>query len=101
MASTRLPGGELLSLGPVTAEWNSIPYDAEAKRTEDEKFAGHFDQRGRFLPAAAGPNPAREFTGDNVGNLTVVAQARDGDRAVEGRSHLIVTVQRWNTPPIY
>jgi quinohemoprotein amine dehydrogenase len=101
MASTRLPGGELLSLGPVTAEWSSIPFDAEAKRTEDEKFAGHFDQRGRFLPAGAGPNPAREFTGDNVGNLTVVAQARDGDRAVEGRSHLIVTVQRWNTPPIY
>ena len=101
MASTRLPGGELLALGPVTAEWTSMPFDAEAKRTEDEKFAGHFDLRGRFLPGAAGPNPAREFSGDNVGNLTVVAHAADGSRTVEGRGHLVVTVQRWNTPPIY
>jgi hypothetical protein len=31
----------------------------------------------------------------------VVAQAQDGGHAVEGRGHLIVTVQRWNTPPIY
>jgi hypothetical protein len=26
---------------------------------------------------------------------------RDGEQALEGRAHLIVTVQRWNTPPIY
>jgi len=26
---------------------------------------------------------------------------KDGTREVAGRSHLIVTVQRWNTPPIY
>jgi quinohemoprotein amine dehydrogenase len=101
MASTRLPSGELLALGPVAAQWSSIPFDAEAKRTEDEKFAGHFDNRGCFSPSSAGPNPAREFSGDNVGNLTVVARARDGDRSVEGRAHLVVTVQRWNTPPIY
>ena len=101
MASTRLPGGELLPLGPVAAEWTSAPFDAEAKRTEDEKFAGHFDKRGRFLPGGAGPNTAREYSGDNVGNLAVVAKAQDGERAVEGHGHLIVTVQRWNTPPIY
>jgi quinohemoprotein amine dehydrogenase len=101
IGSTRLPGGEILSLGPVTADWTSSPFDAEAKRTEDEKFAGHFDQRGRFLPSAAGPNPAREFSGDNVGNLTVLAHVQDGNRQVEGRAHLVVTVQRWITPPIY
>jgi quinohemoprotein amine dehydrogenase len=101
MAATRLPGGELLPLGPVAAEWTSAPFDAEAKRTEDQKFAGHFDKRGRFLPGGAGPNTAREYSGDNVGNLAVVAKAQDGDRAVEGHGHLIVTVQRWNTPPIY
>ena len=101
IASTRLPGGELLKLGPVTAEWISMPFDAEAKRTEDEKYAGHFDMRGRFLPNAAGPNPAREFSGDNVGNLTVAARVIDGNRTVEGRGHLVVTVQRWITPPIY
>ena len=101
MASTRLPSGELLALGPVTAEWSSIPFDAEAKRTEDDKFAGHFDGRGCFSPSSAGPNPAREYSGDNVGNLTVLAHARDGEHVVEGRAHLVVTVQRWNTPPIY
>ncbi|MFI4896068.1 MAG: quinohemoprotein amine dehydrogenase subunit alpha, partial [Steroidobacterales bacterium] len=101
IAATRLPNGELLALGPVTADWSSAPFDAEAKRTEDEKFAGHFDKRGRFLPGGAGPNAQREYSGDNVGNLAVIAQARDGDHAVEGRGHLIVTVQRWNTPPIY
>jgi quinohemoprotein amine dehydrogenase len=101
IASTRLQGGELLALGPVSAEWSSAPFDAEAKRTEDEKFAGHFDKRGCFLPGGAGPNTAREYSGDNVGNLAVVAKALDGDRAVEGHGHLIVTVQRWNTPPIY
>ena len=101
LASTRLPGGEVLPLGPVAAQWTAVPYDAEAKRTEDEKFAGHFDQSGRFVPAGAGPNPAREYSGNNVGNLTVIAQAPDGTPAVEGKAHLIVTVQRWNTPPIY
>jgi quinohemoprotein amine dehydrogenase len=101
IASTRLADGTLLSLGPVPAEWSSIPFDADAKRTEDEKYAGHFDARGRFLPSAAGPNPAREFSGDNVGNLTVVARAADGNRSIDGRGHLVVTVQRWITPPIY
>ncbi len=101
MAATRLPGGEMLSLGPVMAEWTSIPFNAEAKRAEDEKFAGHFDPRGRFLPNSAGPNLARQFSGNNVGNLTVLARVEDGSRSVEGRGHLVVTVQRWNTPPIY
>ena len=101
IASTRLPGGQLLALGPVTAEWRSVPFNAEAKRTEDDKYAGHFDARGAFLPSAAGPNPAREFSGDNVGNLTVLARVEDGNRAVDGHGHLIVTVQRWVTPPIY
>lgn len=101
LAFTRLAGGELLPLGPIDSAWSTKPFDAEAARTEDQKYAGYIDRRGRFLPGPAGPNPQREFSGDNVGNLTVVAEARDGDRVVTGRSHLIVTVQRWNSPPIY
>ena len=101
VAATRLPGGELLSLGPVAADWATAPFDDEAKRTADDKFAGSIAANGRFLPAGAGPNPAREFSGDNVGNLAVVARLRDGGRELEARGHLIVTVQRWNTPPIY
>jgi quinohemoprotein amine dehydrogenase len=101
LAFTRLPDGQLLPLGPVDAAWSSTPFDAEAARTEDQKYSGYIDRRGRFLPGAAGPNPAREFSGDNVGNLTVVAQVDDSGREVSGHGHLIVTVQRWNTPPIY
>ena len=101
IGTARLPDGEEVSLGPVRAEWASAPFDTEAARTEDEKFAGHFDQRGRFYPSGAGPNPLREFSGNNVGNLKVIARIRDGARDLEGAGHLIVTVQRWNTPPIY
>lgn len=101
LASTRLPDGQLLPLGPVDVGWTWKPFNAEAARTEDEKYAGYLDQRGRFLPSVAGPNPARQYSGDNVGDLAVVASARDGDRDVSGHAHLIVTVQRWNTPPIY
>jgi quinohemoprotein amine dehydrogenase len=101
LASTRLPDGSMLPLGPVMAEWTSVPFDAEAKRAEDEKFAGHFDKLGLFLPNAGGPNPAREYQDDNFGNLTVVATVHDGDHTVDGRGHLVVTAQRWNTPPIY
>jgi len=100
-ASTRLPGGELVALGPVAADWSAVPYDDEARRTADDKYAGQMGPSGRYLPAVAGPNPTREFSGDNVGNLAVVASVRDGERAVEGRGHLVVTVQRWITPPIY
>lgn len=101
VASTTSADGKRLELGPMPASWATVPFDADAKRAEDEKFAGHFDQRGRFNPAAAGPNPAREYSGDNVGNLKVVAVLHDGERSIEGSAHLIVTVQRWNTPPIY
>jgi len=100
-ASTRLPDGQLLALGPVAAEWSTRPFDEEAKRTSDDRFAGHIEPNGRYLPAGAGPNPAREFSGNNVGNLTVVARVGEGPAAVEGEAHLVVTVQRWNTPPIY
>ncbi|MBS0395436.1 MAG: quinohemoprotein amine dehydrogenase subunit alpha, partial [Proteobacteria bacterium] len=99
--ATRLPGGELVPLGPVAAEWHAQPYDEEARRTADDRFAGRMEPGGRYLPAGAGPNPAREFSGNNVGNLAVVARVQDGTRTVEGQGHLVVTVQRWNTPPIY
>jgi quinohemoprotein amine dehydrogenase len=101
LAATRLPGGEFLSLGPVAAEWSALPFDEDAKRADDPRFAGRLEGNGRYLPAGAGPNRAREFSGNNVGNLAIVARVKDGEGAIEGRSHLVVTVQRWNTPPIY
>lgn len=101
IAAERLPDGRFLTLGPVAATWRAEPFDAEAARSDDVKFAGRLDGNGRYQPAGAGPDPVRQFSGDNVGNLSILAQVQEGDRTIEGRSHLIVTVQRWNTPPIY
>jgi quinohemoprotein amine dehydrogenase len=88
-------------LGAMPAAWAVLPYDASATEARDTQFAGSIAQTGRFDPAGAGTNKTRQFSGNNVGNLFVVAKVNDSDHAVEGRAHLIVTVQRWNTPPIY
>ncbi len=37
---------------------------------------------------------------NNAGNLKVVASVQDGERTLQGEGHLLVTVQRWNNPPI-
>lgn len=94
-------GSSSVPLGPLPATWTVAPHDKQAEQAQDVKFTGNIDQSGRFLPAEAGPNPAREFFGNNVGNLFVVATVKDGTRDVQAKSHLVVTVQRWNTPPIY
>lgn len=101
IGATHLPSGEWLTLGPLVAEWSAAPFDADAKRTADDKYAGRIESNGRFVPAGAGPNPEREYSGNNIGNLNIIARVKDAERTIESKSHLIVTVQRWNTPPIY
>lgn len=90
-----------IRVGPVAAAWQTAPFDQQAVRDRDHEFAGTIDATGRFVPAPGGPNPARQFSGNNVGNLAVVAKVTDGSRELSDSSRLIVTVQRWNTPPIY
>ena len=94
-----------LHLGALPVAWSVAPFDAQAAHDRDVDFAGRIDSRGRFLPAGAGPNPMRRFHADNTGNLDVVAtlspQAAGAAAPVVGKAHLVVTVQRWNTPPIY
>jgi quinohemoprotein amine dehydrogenase len=92
---------DAIRLGALPATWTVAPHDAQAERAQDVHFSGNIDQTGRFVPAQAGPNPAREFSGNNAGDLFVVATVKDAAREVQGKSHLVVTVQRWNTPPIY
>ena len=97
------PAGKLhpMKLGALPVNWSVQPYNQDAKEGEDVKYAGAIDPSGRFLPAGAGPNPQRKFSANNAGNLAIVATLGDGSQAVSGKAHLIVTVQRWNTPPIY
>ena len=88
-------------IGVMNADWSLAPTDETSEMMEDVKFAGTMSQNGLFTPGAAGPNPERRFGTNNAGDLQVTASVRDGDRSVEGQARLIVTVQRWNEPPIY
>lgn len=90
-----------ISLGKVNATWRVEPFDAAAKADKDVLFAGKMDAlSGRFTPSFAGPNPKRNFSTNNAGNLKVIATYNDSKSSLESQSHLIVTIQRWVNPPI-
>ncbi len=87
-----------VEVGRVDARWRLEPFDELAEEMKDVEFAGALDQRGRFVPAEAGPNPARRFQTNNVGRLRVVAEAGEDDASAT--AELVVTVQRWVDPII-
>ena len=88
-------------LGVFPATWTNDDFNEDAKRMQDAKFAGQIDGKtGLFVPRDAGPNPARVFGTNNAGEQAVIAKVRDGDHELEGKGHLVVTVQRWNDPPV-
>jgi quinohemoprotein amine dehydrogenase len=81
--------------------WQVRPWDEVAEKMQDVSFAGTMDEHtGIFEPAVAGPNPQRVQGTNNAGNLQVVASLPQGDASVTGDGQLIVTVQRWNSPPL-
>lgn len=100
------PDGKLgtdddLRIGIVPAKWSVEPFDADVAARQDVKFAGTMDSAtGVFTPAGAGPNPDRDLMTNNTGNLKVVAEVDADGGPVKGDGQLIVTVQRWNNPPI-
>jgi quinohemoprotein amine dehydrogenase len=94
-------GTTAVRLGDLPVSWAVEPYNDEAREAQDVKYAGRIDDTGRFLPAGGGPNLERKYSANNVGDLAVTATLADANLpAVVGRAHLIVTVQRWNSPPI-
>ncbi|HUF20230.1 MAG TPA: quinohemoprotein amine dehydrogenase subunit alpha [Burkholderiales bacterium] len=93
--------GDDIRIGIMPATWSVSPFDEGAEADNDVRFAGRMDtDTGVFMPAVAGPNPQRRMSANNVGNLNVTAEVNDGGNTVQGQGHLIVTVQRWNNPPI-
>ena len=88
-----------IRLGDVPATWHVEDFDEKAKAGDDARYAGVMEPRGQFQPSPAGPNPARHGL-NNTGDLTVVADVADGDDHYEAKAHLMVTVQRWNKPPL-
>lgn len=88
-------------IGTFPAKWHVEAFDEQALADEDVKFAGIMNEStGVFIPGEAGPNPERKYGTNNAGHLTVVAELSDGDKSLKGEGELIVTVQRWNNPPI-
>ncbi len=88
-------------LGAMPVAWSVEPFDAAAAKRDDVRFAGMLDQDGLFRPAGGGPDPARESSDNNTGDLFVVATRKGDQRAIVGKAHLVVTIQRWLNPPIY
>ncbi|UTD56612.1 MULTISPECIES: quinohemoprotein amine dehydrogenase subunit alpha [unclassified Halomonas] len=91
---------ETIPLGQVPVRWSVSPWDEIAERDEDARFTGILDAAtGIFSPAGAGPNPLRQYNANSVGNLRVTASVV-GQEAIQDEAQLIVTVQRWNNPPL-
>lgn len=91
-----------LDLGYIdSVTWRTVPRDEGAANDRDVEFAGKMDANtGRFVPAAAGPNPARARSTNNAGNLNVVARYEKDEHMVEATGRLLVTVQTWVNPPM-
>ncbi len=93
--------GKPYRIGVFPAKWSVEPFNERAKEDEDVKFAGVMDAgSGIFTPGDAGPNPARKMSTNNAGNLKVIADVDAAGQSHKGEGHLIVTVQRWNNPPL-
>jgi quinohemoprotein amine dehydrogenase len=73
---------------------------------DDKEFVGTITPSGLFLPALEGPNPQRQFSRNNYGDVWVVATSKEKDkngRAISGRAHLVVTIPlyvRWDQPEV-
>ena len=90
-----------VEVGPVQASCTVEPFDESAKKDRDVNFAGKMSAAsGIFTPAGAGPNPERNMSTNNAGNLKVVAVLEQDGHKATGEAQLIVTVQRWNNPPL-
>jgi len=90
-----------LRIGFVPAKWHVEPFDAQAEADRDTHFAGRMDAKtGMFTTAGAGPNPERRMSTNNAGNLKVVADVMENGQTISADGQLIVTVQRWNNPPL-
>lgn len=87
-------------IGAMPAAWSVANANETAAAMQDTEYAGRITDTGLFLPAGAGPNPERRYGTNNAGELTVNATIGEGNEAVSSSARLIVTVQRWNDPPI-
>ena len=95
-----------VELGPVDVAWSVEEFYA-AYNDDDKNFVGTLSSTGFFVPASDGPNPKRQFSRNNYGDVWIVATAKnekgkDG-RPLVGKSYLVVTVPaylQWDQPEV-
>ena len=87
-----------IELGLVDVQWSMEEF-AATYDDDDIKFVGTLDAKtGRFTPNIDGPNPARNGSRNNIGDVWVVARYAGeaaGDKPPmthRARAHLLVTV---------
>jgi quinohemoprotein amine dehydrogenase len=95
-----------VELGPIDITWSVEEY-LSVYGDDDKDFVGTLSPAGLFTPAMDGPNPERKFSRNNYGDVWVVATAKTekdkDDKALTGRSYLVVTVPtyiRWDQPEV-
>ena len=95
-----------IELGPLDVNW-SVEEFYSSYGDDDREFVGSLSNAGLFTPSSDGPNPQRQFSRNNYGNVWVVATAKnekdkDG-RPLVGKSYLVVTVPtyiKWDQPEV-
>ncbi|MFY0677362.1 MAG: quinohemoprotein amine dehydrogenase subunit alpha [Neptuniibacter sp.] len=90
-----------VNLGYVQAKWSVINANDNAIEMRDTEYAGDFLEGGLFVPGAAGPNKERKYKTNNVGELTVIAEVNANGKKLTQEKFFVVSVQRWNNPPIF
>jgi quinohemoprotein amine dehydrogenase len=95
-----------IELGPIDITWSMEEY-LSVYGDDDKDFVGALSPAGLFTPALDGPNPKRQFSRNNYGDVWVVATAKNekdkDDKPLTGRSYLVVTVPtyiRWDQPEV-
>jgi quinohemoprotein amine dehydrogenase len=89
-----------IDLGLVKAQWEVKEFFRTFDE-EDVKHMGSIDQNGLYTPGGEGPNPERPFETNNAGDAWIVATYQsDGAKPLMARAFLIVTLPRWNKPPL-
>ncbi len=89
-----IPGNaDDLDLGLVKASW-TLAESFNAPNDEDVKYVGTIDQNGLFTPGQEGPNPQRQRSTNNAGDVWVNASyTPEGSSApLKTRAYLLVSV---------
>jgi quinohemoprotein amine dehydrogenase len=82
-----------VDLGMVKAAW-SLGESFGSYGEQDTKYVGSIDQNGLFTPGQEGPNPARQRSTNNAGDVWVNAsyQAEGAAAPLKARAYLLVSV---------